>query len=304
MPSAQVYAHHLYVSVVRARNGNLRTAIFENHKNQASNYSDINAVFHCTIRSEAKALKLFCQPIDSAVRRFEITARVIEQSLQVTDALLPIELLAEAIEIDDVWYPGVLMPWVEESRNLGQIMRTTKADFDHTLLRVFRRMIRSLRRSNLAHGKLEPKNILVSGNRNLLEPRLTLVDYDKLCSPELLANSIGAAYPISTPFRHPQASVDEFHLKMDNFPAWLIDTALLVWSFDRALFHSLNIASGEPVLGSEDLKAPGESSRFKVLLKHQTREISERAQLLLKLARLTPDSIPDLTLDGAFPTTF
>lgn len=300
MPTAQVYAEHIQRSVHGLLDGTVAAVTLELENGMPKNYGDQNAVFHCSIGNRSNALKLFCQPMESPVRRFQIIIKALERAGKTTDVFLPIKLSAQAANVGGVWYPGVTMPWVQAS-NLAEVMRTTKADFDYTLLRQFRQMMRSLRTSNLAHGKLELSNILVYARPKSTESHLLLVDYDNLCAPELLANNMGAAYPISSGFRHPLASADEFNLKMDNFPAWLIDTALLVWSFDRVLFHRLCSKPELPILDGDDFKAPGKSYRLRVLSKHSTPEISERAHLLLTLIQSKPDSVPHLPLDGAIP---
>lgn len=297
MPTAQDYAKHIQSSIPTSSN---TTITFELENSIPKNYGAQNAVFRCTIGSQNNALKLFCQPIDSATRRFELLSEIIERARKHTDALLPVKLSLRVAKVDGVWYPGLQMYWIEAS-DLAQIMRTTKADFDYTLLRQFRQMMRSLRTANVAHGKLEPNNILVYGKPNSTESKLILIDYDNMCAPELLARNMGAAYPVSSSFRHPQASADEFNLKMDNFAAWLIDTSLLVWSFDRALFHRLCSNPDLPLVDADDFKAPGQSPRLRVLAKHSTPEISERARFLVRSVQSNPDSVPDLPLDGAVP---
>jgi serine/threonine protein kinase len=117
-------------------------------------------------------------------------------------------------------YPIVRMDWVE-----GPSLAAYVADRRHdagALLELrfaLRRLAMHLRAKGVAHGDIQPSNVIVQGDGNL-----RLIDYDGLFVPELAP--LGSAELGQRNFQHPGRRSHHFDASLDVFSFAVIDFAL------------------------------------------------------------------------------
>lgn len=259
-------------------------------------YGAKNAVFAMKLSNGESAVKLFCHEIPDIEKRFAL----VEQELanlpsRVSSYFLKVNFLPQAVEVNKILYPALVMPW-QSGQTLEEELLNGKPDFDYTLLNRFRRMMHNLAAEKICHGSLSPTNIIVKRRREYTD--LVLVDYDNICTPAMLAAGLGAG---TQNLCHPLSQPDDYGLFQDNFSAWLLDTLLLCWSEDRALWNKFGIKRGCHLFRAEDLEHPETSELFGILCAHQTWEISERGKFLLRCLKKAPADIPPLVTDGTTP---
>jgi thiamine kinase-like enzyme len=286
-----------YISALQNQRVSLElvTAKIEQDQQQILDFGHMHVVAHIT-GDKAEALKFFTHEIINLDERIKQYNRVLASIPKSSSRfLLAQDLLQQAIFIDNNWYPALKTPWQQNSLSLENYLLTQRPDFDFTMLNNFRRLAESLHANGLAHGSLEPENILVKNQTELI-----LVDYDNFYTgaESIYEESDGP----SKNFRHPLWQAQDFGLNMDNFQFWQIDTILMCWSMARTLWAKHAGTHNTLFFKEADLKSPNNSELFDDLLNHQLYEISERAKFLLEILNLPPGKIPRLSRDGTLPT--
>ncbi len=272
--------------------------IVRDRNKQPVDFGDAHSVFHLTREgSSGIALKLYCQADALMAARYEaIAGLMLALPYEVRKYLLLPTVFARCIRIFKNWHPGFIMPWQDKALALDKFILSHKPDFDYTLLSKFRRMMQVLRQTGMAHGCLEPGNVLVQPDLSLV-----LIDYDNMFAAGLPSlRSVDAKLP-PIQYRHPTSSVQGYGPWTDNFAAWLIDTLLLIWSADGPLFQTLIDRSGRLTFDCQDMLASEKSPLLQALLNHQEYEFSQRGRVLWRAMELEPQDIWPLSSDGMPP---
>ncbi len=265
---------------------------------EIKDYGSNNAVYKITYATNTFALKFFAANAEELTQRYSALSNHLDNahpSLQ--DVLLKPVVHEQLLTHQGTKLPGIQMPWLWGAENLGHFIRVNKPDFDYSVLTSFRKAMKILRLCGVAHGSLEPSNIMVDA-----EYKITFVDYDNIYfdkSCKLLESSKPAAE-----YRHPLFDASEFGPSADNFPAWVIDTMLMCWSADRRLWRENENARGTLFFTRDDFANPNGSELMGKLLKHQVYDFTQRAKLMLLFSRMRAADVPPLTLDGFPPPGF
>ena len=109
-------------------------------------------------------------------------------------------IAACACPVRPVWYPLMVMDWVEGA-TLLQYVRTRclagKASSMAKAARHWAALVQELAKARIVHGDLEPANVLVTRTG-----KLKLVDYDTMCVPALAG--LPSLEVGIEPYRHPR----------------------------------------------------------------------------------------------------
>lgn len=136
--------------------------------------------------------------------------------------LLSFQYQSKGIEVGGQVYPVLRMTWFSEKRldaYTRDLLENSSKVALHELVENFRDMINALALSGIAHGDLEPSNILVDEHG-----KMRLIDYDSMYVPALAGL---ACTEIGTPpYAHPSRKNDHFGPFLDNYSAALIDGVL------------------------------------------------------------------------------
>ena len=144
------------------------------------------------------------------------------------------EYQQEAIRVRGDLFPLVKMDWIEACQlntfieeNLSRPSALAK------LSTRWDRLVVDLKTAEIAHGDLQHGNVLVRPNGDI-----RLIDYDGMWVPTLKgqkSNEIG--HPN---FQNPRRTRNDFHLKIDEFSAVIIQIAIAALRRDRSLWEKYN----------------------------------------------------------------
>jgi tRNA A-37 threonylcarbamoyl transferase component Bud32 len=136
--------------------------------------------------------------------------------------LLSFQYQSKGIEVNGRHYPVLRMTWfpgVRLDARVKELLRDSSKGALHELVENFREMMNALTLSGIAHGDLEPSNILVDGSG-----KMRLIDYDSMYVPALAGLTCSELG--TPPFAHPSRKHDHFGPFLDNYSAAVIDSVL------------------------------------------------------------------------------
>jgi len=181
-----------------------------------------NVVFRMALIDGSRyyAVKCFLQPEAERQIRYDAIKRhkLTESKRFFTQFLYQPRGITVGSEI----FPIVKMLWVEgETIDQYASRKVRLGDFDavEALQTQFRQMLRALAEDGIAHGDLEPRNILVDVN-----DKIKLIDYDAMYVPalaQLQSCDIGVEG-----YQHPNRNLTNFGPYLDNYSAVIIDHLL------------------------------------------------------------------------------
>ncbi|MFC5752403.1 hypothetical protein [Actinomadura rugatobispora] len=214
-------------------------------------------VFKMTAANQFYALKCFTEPDPDRAGRYRLlTERLAGASM---NWVVPVEFDERGIKgWDGRWWPTVTMPWVggsplvdwlDDHRGDRAAVERCRMDFARTMA--------SLEDSGLAHGDLQPDNVLVEAG-----DRIRLIDYDGMFVPGL--HNLELRQSGISSFQHP-AWPEHGRLgpTMDRFPARLIHLSLLALTYDPGLWTELHTDGSHALFfEADDLSDPGRSERI------------------------------------------
>ena len=119
-------------------------------------------------------------------------------------------------------------------------------------LRVLARQLAAL---GIAHGDIQPSNIIVRGAMDLC-----LIDYDGMFVPELA--SLGSAELGQRNFQHPGRRWRHYHARLDGFSFAVMDVALGALAYRPELWDDARCNESAFVFRAEDFIEPYASAAF------------------------------------------
>jgi tRNA A-37 threonylcarbamoyl transferase component Bud32 len=235
-------------------------------------------VFHVRTYSRNFAVKCFLNEQLDRQRRYEEIRKYVLKG-PARRYFVDFEYLPSGIQIKGYWFPVLKMDWVF-GMSLQDYIEKNKGDRKRLdeLSEQFREMVAALHEAGIAHGDLEPSNILVAHDQ------FKLVDYDNVYVPALQGlPSVGCGHPS---FQHPGRRLSDFGPELDNFSAHIMYTELRYLSINPVLWmivdERLRQRSAEPSLA------------FKFLDFHMHGEVRNTAKLLKQLLALPFNEVPTL----------
>ena len=198
--------------------------------------------------------------------------------------LVACQFQPQGITTESGTYPVVRMDWVD-----GQSLAAFVAEHlqDPGALQQMRfslrRLARHLRENGIAHGDIQPSNIVVQRGANL-----RLIDYDGMFVPAL--GPFCSAELGQRNFQHPGRRRRHFNASLDAFSFSVIDLALDALSRQPDLWS--RTASGEDafLLRAADFADPANSARFALLSREPG--IERRVKLLAAICMAPFEQIP------------
>ena len=271
------------------------------HLRDVSNHSDLKAasvwldpsgdpvVFHgresavfCVRSQERKlAVKVFLGDFSDRPHRYAaISAELRRLELPY---IMPFRYAPNAINIGGSSYPVGISFWADGDSLHDYIEKNLhNATVLRELAVKWLQFSRTMTKAGIAHGDLEPNNILVS------EAGLKIIDYDDFYVPELKAfpsRTLG-----SPNFQHPRRNLLHFGPYLDNFSSWVIYTSLLAVSKERTLWHQVSKDGDQLLFTRADLENPQSSG-----LIQQLKDTSDKLrQLALSLEHMVDYDVPDV----------
>ncbi|PZM82528.1 MAG: hypothetical protein DKT66_11055 [Candidatus Melainabacteria bacterium] len=166
------------------------------------------------------AVKCFLRDSADRKQRYEAIAR--HNMKDAGKYLVSFQYQSRGLRVGEQWLPILRMGYIDGKRIDDYIRFQLRNENKHELQRIvnqFREMVMALNAAGIAHGDLEPSNILVDGRGNL-----RLVDYDNMYVPAIAhMQSAEVGHPL---FQHPSRTMNHFGPYLDNFSALVIDSVL------------------------------------------------------------------------------
>jgi len=181
-------------------------------------------VYQISTREKVFAVKFFIDELSDRLRRYEEVKKIAGGPLG--KYFVDFDYFDAGIKIQDHWFPCLKMNW-QPGEPLNQytcnMMSTNNKTAIDKLIEDFRAMMLDFLNSGIAHGDLEPANILIDS-----AGAIKLVDYDAMFTPALMDLACGEAG--NPAYQHPARQANHFGAWLDNFPALLIDSVLTAMS--------------------------------------------------------------------------
>ncbi len=209
------------------------------------------------------------------------------------------EFQARGIRVGGRWHPILKMEWVQGEPLNAYIQRHLH---DHASMRRLAdrwlEMMRALGRSGIAHGDLQPGNVMV------VNGDLRLIDYDGMYVPALSglpSHEVG-----HRDYQSPSRSASHTGSYLDNFSAWVIYLSLLAFSEDPGLGAHVAPDAEHLLFSKADFERPGSSKAFRDLQSLQDPEIQALVPVFRSFVSKDPSLVPPLARDmhrhGASPS--
>jgi len=196
---------------------------------------------------------------ESELRQREISKALsgISRTLGANSPFVTFELQPSGIRVAGIWFPVVKMAWCEgitlgefvsqnyQSPRLMGSLRASLAELSKTLARY-----------EIAHGDIQPSNILVAQDGR----RLRLIDYDGCFVPAL--RGLPACELGHINFQHPKRDETHFDHRLDRFSFQLLDVALQLLEREPSLWEKTYSDEEGFIFRAHDLADPRASQAF------------------------------------------
>lgn len=179
-------------------------------------------VYQITTKEQHLACKCFINQSQDRDRRYEAAEKLKDGPLG--KYLVDFEYFPQGIKIEESWFPSLTMSWLQadpmDQYAHKMLHANNRVALDKLILN-FRNMMLDLQNHGIAHGDLEPSNILIDHSGEI-----KLVDYDTIFTPSL--EDLSGEESGHPTYQHPSriANPKSFGPWLDNFPALLIDSVL------------------------------------------------------------------------------
>lgn len=201
-----------------------------------------------------------------ALRCFHKESRELERRYQAISArlkqlnspyFLPFEFNPSGIRIQGKTYPIVKMAWAK-GRTLAEFLESEHRNTAalQRLRQALTNLAAYLEQNQIAHGDIQPENVMVSGDGSTVQ----LIDYDGMYVEALKGAKATELGQVN--FQHPQRTADHFHPKLDNFSFLGLDVALQALIASPALWTTSRSEPSAVVFRRNDFVDPGSSAVF------------------------------------------
>jgi hypothetical protein len=221
-----------------------------------------NAVARMATRDGSKqyAVKFFFHNLGDRYLRYDTIHRFKKNASN--RYFVPFVYQPKGVLVGEEWFPVLKMLWVNGSSLEDYVidqLRTGYPEAVQALLPKFEEMIRALTTDGIAHGDLEPRNILVDETGNL-----KIVDYDAMYVPALA--NLSSCETGHQDYQHPGRKPVNYGPYLDNFSAIQIYGMLRCLSANapqkywdwKALAQTLSGPTGQdPKARAENKKSQG-----------------------------------------------
>ncbi len=239
--------------------------------------------FEVVVDGTRHAVRCFHKPSDSLHERYAAIAACLRATR--SPYFVDFEFQPTGITTESGTYPIVRMNWVE-----GPTLAAYTSDHRHDAgalqaLRVsLRALAAHLREHGIAHGDIQPTNLIVRGPTDL-----RLIDYDGMYVPQLAGRS--SAELGQRNFQHPERRACHFDANLDRFSFTLIDLALDAICRHPDLWEQTDSGADAFILRAVDFADPANSPAFRLLA--SVPGLEPRVTHFAAICRSPYDEVPD-----------
>jgi hypothetical protein len=257
----------------------------------AGNFAIVFKLTSETLR-KSWAVRCFTQPPDDTIQqRYQSILNY--PSYHQSPYFVPFEFIQEGIKVDDQWYPIVKMEW-QEGQTLDDYIEQQINDSKHllgfnllSLKNQLEKIRQDLQELQIAHGDLQHGNILVTPRQEI-----KLVDYDEMYIPDLKDSP-----PINEKghpnYQHPQRSVEDWGVTIDNFSFEVIILSITALIQSPDIWKKFHRDDNSLIFVKEDFLNPSQSELFKYLQQIENDEVKTLTQKLREKCEDEKLAFPD-----------
>ncbi|HFF6005835.1 protein kinase family protein [Stenotrophomonas maltophilia] len=239
-----------------------------------------------TVGAQKYALRCFHKESRELERRYQAISTRLDQLK--SPYFLPFEFNPAGIRIQGSTYPTVKMAWASGS-TLAEFLEAKHAN--KVALQNLRAALTSLasylEQNNLAHGDIQPENLMVSADGT----KVQLIDYDGLYVESLKGAKATELGQLN--FQHPQRSANDFGPTLDRFSFLTLDVALQVLIAAPGAWASSRSEPSAVVFRRNDFLDPAQSSVFQGAV--ALSGVKAHVENLAKVAAGAFSAVPSLT---------
>ena len=240
-----------------------------------------------TIKANGKkfAVRCFHKKSNALEQRYSAISRKIA-SLK-SPYFLDFQFQPRGVKVSGQSYPVVKMAWASGT-TLGEFMETNyrKSSELSKLSTSLQSLARYLKDQNVAHGDIQPGNVMVAAGGAGLQ----LIDYDGMYVEDL--RSLGSAELGHRNFQHPKRSATTWDPSIDRFSFISIDLALRALQSSPGLWGSTRSDGDSILFKANDFADPGSSQVFKELFSKPS--LAEDAKNFAAICKAPYEKIPTL----------
>jgi len=213
--------------------------------------------FEVVVDGKSYAVRCFHKPSDSLQARYEAICSHL-RPIQ-SDCFVDFEFQPSGITTESGTYPIVRMDWAP-GQTLAAFVAAHRADADalEQLRASLRGISRELHRHGIAHGDIQPTNVIAQS-----ATRLRLIDYDGMFVPRLAglqSTELGQRN-----FQHSGRRGRHFNASLDSFSFSLLDLALDALRRRPELWEQSDSDADAFILRAADIADPASSPAFSLL---------------------------------------
>lgn len=217
---------------------------------------NFGVVFKVEGDAVAYAVKVFYYPQPDRELRYQLIDEHL-RGIPMPKRLVSFAYQKAGIRVSDQAYPTLRMEWAYGEpldTYLDQHLNASASIDNRMFFEEWVATMHELKRSALAHGDLQHKNILVQADKTF-----RLVDYDGMFVPSMRRHRLTACEAGVSAYQHPERKngISRFDERIDDFSALVI--LLTLACVDADLWKRYH-EDGRLLLSEEDLSQPGESA--------------------------------------------
>lgn len=231
------------------------------------------------------AVRCFHKEAPDLERRYQVISAKLRQ--MASPWFLPFEFNPKGIRIQGQEYPVVKMEWAL-GETLSEFLEREHGSSSslNRLRATLARLSEFLEGVGIAHGDIQPGNVMVSQNGGAVQ----LIDYDGMYIDAFQGARATELGQIN--FQHPQRSATHFNSKIDRFSFIALDVALQALAADPDIWRRSHSDPDAVVFRRADYLSPGASPVFKEAL--SLPGIADHVRNLAQVALAPMDHAPSL----------
>jgi hypothetical protein len=240
-----------------------------------------------TVKANGKkfAVRCFHKKSIAIEQRYSAISRKIA-SLK-SPYFLDFQFQPRGVKVAGQSYPIVKMAWASGT-TLGEFMETNyrKSNELSKLSTSLQSLAKYLKDQNVAHGDIQPGNVMVASGGAGLQ----LIDYDGMYVEDL--RSLGSAELGHRNFQHPKRSATTWDPSIDRFSFISIDLALRALQSSPGLWGTTRSDGDSILFKANDFADPGSSQVFRELFSKPS--LAEDAKNFAAICKAPYEKIPTL----------
>lgn len=271
-PSLQQYNEALQHPNRALSDSNLRNGTVK--KNNFGLPSAVSGGFALTYRiswgANTYALRCFQkQSTDLQQRYREISLKL--EAIR-SEYFVKCDFQPQGVLVNGSWYPVVKMDWAR-GETLGEFIEKNYNNKTNlrNLINAFERLSLYLDNQKIAHGDIQPGNVMISDGGQTVQ----LIDYDGMYLPSL--STYGSSEFGLPNFQHPQRTTECWDYTLDRFSFIALNIAFRALELEPNLWIKTNSDSETILFTASDYHNPGSSAVFAELFKKYPIEKDARA---------------------------